>query len=176
MGKPGPKPGSTLILKRHDTITEGDAIGVLLSNRPDRVWLDRADYERIVAAYGHRAWTWVKAARYVRIRPAPTENVPAARLVLESDGTGFIHFADGDRLNLRRKNLSVQPHREQYRVLKARPPGGWGRRLKGKVKKPVGVPRPFPEALAPLPQVSAFKLPERPPITVVCAVKRDRQR
>lgn len=176
MGKPGPKPGSTLTLKPHDTITEGGAIGVLLSNRPERVWLDRADYDRIVTAHGHRAWSWVEASRYVRIRPTKSENEPVARLVLESDGTGFIHFSDGDRLNLRRRNLSVQPHRERYRVLKARPPGGWGRRLKGKVKEigkaPVGPPKSFPKAPASLPQVSALRLPKRPHIRVVQAVKR----
>ena len=178
VGKPGPKLGSTLNLKPHDTITVGDAIGVLLSNRPDRVWLDRADYDRIVAAHGHRAWNWVKAARYVRIRPSKCEDVPLARLVLESDGSGFIHFGDNDRLNLRRTNLTVLPYREQGRVMRAAPPGGWGRRLKGKVKeagkKPLGEPRPFPEVPAPLLPRPAFKLPERPPIPIVRAVKRVR--
>lgn len=163
-------------LPPHDTITEGDTIGVLLSNRPDRVWLDRADYDRIVAMHQHRAWTWVKALRYVRVRPAKGKDVPVARLVLESDGTGFVHFADSDRLNLRRRSLSVQPHREQYRVLKARPPGGWGRRSKGNVKEagkaPVGPLKPFPKAPAPLPPRPACKLPERPTIPVVEAVKR----
>lgn len=178
MAKPGPKPGSALTLKAHNTITEGDTIGVLLSNRPDRVWLDRADYERIVAAHGHRAWTWVKDARYVRVRPAPTENVPVARLVLESDGSGFVHFTDGDRLNLRRKNLSVQPHREQYRVLKLRPPGGWGRRIKEAVKEPgrglANQSRPPLEAAPQQAPAPAFKLPDRLPIPVVLTVKRTR--
>lgn len=176
MSKPGPQPESTRTLKPHDTINDGDAIGVLLSNRPDRVWLDRDDYDRILAAHGHRAWTWVKASRYVRVRPSKTENVPVARLVLESDGTGFVHFTDGDRLNLRRKNLSVQPHREQYRVLKARPPSGRRSRIKEKVKEPgrgpMSLPRSFPEASTPLPLGSAFKVPERSPIPVVQAVKR----
>lgn len=57
------------------------------------------------------------------LRPSKAENVPVARLVPEGDGLGFVHFADGDRLNRRCKNLPVQPHR----VLKARPNGASGR-------------------------------------------------
>lgn len=130
-------------------MTEGDAIGVLLSNRPARVWLDRADYDRIVAAYGTRAWAWVEPTRYVRIRPSRSENVPVARLVLESDGSGFVHFEDGDRLNLRRKNLSIQRHREQGRVVRRPAKGLFGRQKRASEKSSsdvVGRSRPFPAA------------------------------
>lgn len=176
MDKPGRKPGSSQALPPHDTITEGEAIGVLLSNRPARVWLDRADYDRIVATYGTRAWAWVEATRYVRIRPSRAEDVPVARLVLESEGSGYVHFGDGDRLNLRRKNVSIQSYREQGRVMKVRPTGNWGTRPKEAVKAPLRQPRLIPRAPAPLPPKPASKLPERPPITVVQAVKRACQR
>lgn len=160
MGKPGRKPGYSQALPSHDTITEGDAIGVLLSNRPARVWLDRVDYDRIVAAYGTRAWAWVEATRYVRIRPSRTENLPVARLVLESDGNGYVHFGDGDRLNLRRRNLSIQRHKEQGRAAR-RPLKGLLSQQKQASEKSggdaVGKPRPFPAA-API---------VRPPVTSV---------
>lgn len=169
MDKPGRKPGSSQALPPHDTITEGDAIGVLLSNRPARVWLDRADYDRIVAAYGTRAWAWVEATRYVRLRPSRTEDVPVARLVLENDGSGYVHFEDGDRLNLRRKNVSIQRHREQGRVVRRPVKGTFGRQKQAPAKgsgETIGRPRPFPAAT---PNV-------RPPVTpvraAVPAVKR----
>lgn len=127
--KPGPKPGSSRSLPPHDTITEGATIGVLLSNRPDRVWLDRADYARLITAYGTRAWVWVNTARYVRVRPSASEDVPVARAVLESDGGGFVHYADGDRLNLRRENLSIQPQRERGRILKRPVKGTFGKQI-----------------------------------------------
>jgi hypothetical protein len=171
MGKPGRKPGSSQALPPHDTITEGDAIGVLLSNRPARVWLDRADYDRIVAAYGTRAWAWVETTRYVRIRPSRTENVPVARLVLESEGSGFVHFGDGDRLNLRRRNLSIQRHREQGRVVRRPAKGVFGRQKQVVEKSSsdvVGRPRPFPAA-API-----VRPPANPVRRAVPTVKRHR--
>lgn len=169
MGKPGRKPGSSQALPPHDTITEGGAIGVLLSNRPARVWLDRADYDRIVAAYGTRAWAWVEATRYVRIRPSRTEDVPVARLVLENEGRGYVHFGDGDRLNLRRRNLSIQRHREQGRVVRRPAKGLFGRKKPAPEKSSgdvVGRPRPFPAA-API-----VRLPASPVRMAVPAVKR----
>jgi hypothetical protein len=112
MARFGPKPGSIKTLPPHDTIEARDgAIGVLLSNRPERVWVDRADYERIVARFRTRKWTWVEATHYVRLRTSQTKDVPVARLVLDSDAKGRVWFADGDRLNLRRSNLSVKPHK-----------------------------------------------------------------
>ncbi|ACK84883.1 hypothetical protein Mchl_4084 [Methylorubrum extorquens CM4] len=169
MGEPGRKLGSPQALPPHDTITEGDAIGVLLSNRPARVWLDRADYERIIAAYGTRAWAWVEAARYVCIRPSRTENSPVARLVLENDGSGFVYFVDGDRLNLRRKNLSIQRHREQGRVVRRPAKGLFGRQKPAPEKSSsdvVGRPRPFPAA-API-----VRPPANPVRVAVPTVKR----
>ena len=149
MGKPGRKPGSSQALPPHDTVIEGGAIGVLLSNRPARVWLDRADYDRIVAAYGTRAWAWVEATRYVRIRPSRTEDVPVARLVLESEGSGYVHFGDGDRLNLRRRNLSIQRRKEQGRLVRRPVKGLFKRQVLAPEKTSrdaVGRPRPFPTA------------------------------
>lgn len=169
MGEPGRKPGSSQALPPHDTITEGDAIGVLLSNRPARVWLDRADYDRIVASYGTRAWAWVEATRYVRIRPSRTENLPVARLVLENDGSGFVHFGDSDRLNLRRNNLSIQRNREQGRVVRRPATGLFGRQKQAPEKSSsdvVGRPRPFPAA------VPIVRPPATPVQMAVPTVKR----
>ena len=169
MAKPGPKPGSTLTLKPHDTITEGDAVGVLLSNRPERVWLDRNDYERIVAMHRHRAWSWVATGRYVRIRPSKEDSAPLARLVMESDGTGCVRFADGDRLNLRRSNLSIGV-RGSGKTARSRAPHVL---LSQEAR---GAPRPFPAApTAPAPTATP-KLGVRAPFRVVQAVKRQRPR
>lgn len=93
------------------------------------------------------------------LRPSKAENVPVARLVPEGDGLGFVHFADGDRLNRRCKNLSVQPHR----VLKARPNGAGGRAE----EEAFGRVQTFSEAPAPLPAETTFILPDRPPIPEV---------
>lgn len=90
-----------------DAITEGDAVGVLLSNRPARVWVDQADFDRIVKAHGNRTWAWVQAAKYVKLKVDQTVSVPVARLVV-GEGGRFIRYADGDRLNLRRANLTVE--------------------------------------------------------------------
>lgn len=54
MGKP--------ILPPHNTITEGDTIGVRLSNRPERVWLLTEDCQRLITMLGHRAWSWADLA------------------------------------------------------------------------------------------------------------------
>ena len=89
----------------HDIIHEGDGVGVLLSNGPDRVWLDRDDYVRVVQD-GERNFAWVVVDQYVRT-VSGSKNVPLARLVLESDGTGYVNYREGDRLNLRRTNLRI---------------------------------------------------------------------
>lgn len=95
-------------LKPHDTLTEGDAIGVLMSNHPERVWLYRDDYDRIVRQHGQRSWTWYATGRVARL-VLPGGKMPSiARLVLENDGSGFVHYCDDDRLNLRRDRLSVK--------------------------------------------------------------------
>src|SRR4051795_8100199 len=107
MARFGPKPGWTKPLPPHDIIEAPDgAIGVMLSNRPERVWLDRADYDRIVARFRTRKWAWIEATSYVRLRASPTKDFPVARLVLDSDAKGRVWFADADRLNMRRSNLS----------------------------------------------------------------------
>ena len=75
--------------------------------------------------------------------------MPVARLVLESEGSGYVHFGDGDRLNLRRKNLSLQRHKEQGRAVR-RPTKGLFKRQGLAPQKTnsdaVARPRPFPAA------------------------------
>ena len=78
-----------------------------------------------------------------------TEVVGVGDFVLESDGSGFVHFEDGDRLNLRRKNLSIQRHREQGRVVRRPAKGLFGRQKRASEKSSsdvVGRSRPFPAA------------------------------
>lgn len=107
MARMGPKPGTVQKRPPHDTVTEGGAVGVLLSNRPARVWVDQADFIRIVKAHGNRTWAWVEAAQYVKLKVDQTVSVSVARLVV-GEGGRFIRYADGDRLNLRRANLNAQ--------------------------------------------------------------------
>lgn len=103
----GLKPGTTLNLRPHDIITEGGAVGVLLSNRPTRVWVDQADFDSIVKTYGNRVWAWIELGRFVKLYTGPGSYVSVARLVVGPGGY-FIRYADGDRLNLRRANLSTE--------------------------------------------------------------------
>ena len=91
----------------HDKFTEGDAIGVLLSNRPGRVWLGQADYQRIIVAYGAVRWRWHEKLGSVVLRDRPHHYTAVARLVIGEDAPGFVQYRDDDRLNLRRANLSV---------------------------------------------------------------------
>lgn len=107
MARRGPKPGTIIPRPPHDIITQGGAVGVLLSNRPWRAWTDLVDFSRIVKEHGNRSWSWIEAAQYVRIRPDGRTGVPLARLIV-GEGGRFIRFKDGDRLNLRRANLKVE--------------------------------------------------------------------
>lgn len=118
MGLRGPKPGTVIPRPPHDIIIQGGAVGVLLSNRPERVWVDLADFTGIIEKYGNRSWAWIEAAQYVRLRPDGRTGMPLARLIVGEKGR-FIRFKDGDRLNLRRVNLKVEeavrpgPRKEQ---------------------------------------------------------------
>lgn len=124
MARMGPKPGTVYKLPPHDIITEGIAVGVLLSNRPARVWIDRTDFDRIVKAHGNRSWSWIEATRYVSLKVDQKRSVPIARLVVGS-GDRFIRYADGDRLNLRRENLSTEkPARPSASVKREKLKGG----------------------------------------------------
>lgn len=97
---------------------------MLLSDRPARVWVDQADFDSIVKAHGNRSWSWVEADRYVNLRPDQKRSVPIARLVV-GNGDRFIRYADGDRLNLRRENLSTEkPVRPGPRVKRKTPREG----------------------------------------------------
>lgn len=154
----GSKPGPVLKRPPHDIITEGVAVGVLLSNRPARAWIDRADFERIVKTHGNRGWLWVEAARYVKLRTYEGADVPIARLVV-GDAGHFIRYADGDRLNLRRKNLSTEePVRPGAGVKREKPKEGLvatpraPRVPKAAASRPVVTPR----AKTSPPRLSAF--------------------
>ena len=92
----------------HDTIIEGDTVGVLMSNCPVRAWVERADYERIVAAYGTTRWHWNGRRGSVSILLLnPRRLINVARLVAGGEAKGFVQYGDDNRLNLRRANLSV---------------------------------------------------------------------
>lgn len=165
----------------HDIITEGGAVGVLLSNRAARVWVDQADFARIVSEHGNRTWAWVEAARYVKLKIDQKVSVSVARLVVGEAGR-FIRYADGDRLNLRRENLTteepVQPgprkKREQGlgraptapKVPKAAPSRSFrGLRPQNPLAAPVQAPTPSP------PVPTRLRIVKRSP-HVVGTVKR----
>jgi hypothetical protein len=90
-------------MRAGEVAKDGDAVGVMLSNRPDRVWLLREDYERIIDLYGLRAWAWSPRARYVRLQPAGGVDLSIARLVANKEGK--IAYWDGNRINLLRENF-----------------------------------------------------------------------
>lgn len=141
MARRGPKPGTIIPRPPHDIITQGGAVGVLLSNRPWRCWVDQADFTGIIEKHGNRSWSWIEAAQYVRIRPDGRTGVPLARLIV-GEGGRFIRFKDGDRLNLRRANLKVE---EAVR------PGGRVKR-----ETPTRRATPAPKAKVRTPQASSL--------------------
>jgi hypothetical protein len=149
----------------HDILTEGDAIGVLLSNRPERVWVDRADYERIIAAKGVRAWSWHETGSFVRIAGRAERDTPVARLVLEVGKGGTVHFADGDRLNLRRANVSIGSR--QHVACSPRRP--YGKRRKRPAESD-GQPVPVPN-LPPRHPTAPTVIPKRT-VSAVTTVRR----
>lgn len=93
--------------RTHDTITEGDVIGVRLSNRDGRAWVDLVDYQRIVATHGAIRWFWHDKLGSVVLRDRPRHCISVARLILGEEAKGFVQYGGQDRLNLRRVNLSV---------------------------------------------------------------------
>jgi hypothetical protein len=124
MTRMGPKPGTVYKRPPHDIITERGAVGVLLSNRPARVWVDQAHFDRIVKAHGNRAWAWIEASRYVKLNVGHIASVSVARLVV-GEGGYFVRYHDGDRLNLRRANLSTEePVRPSASVKREKPKEG----------------------------------------------------
>lgn len=176
MGLRGPQPGTVQKRPPHDTIMDGKgAVGVLLSNRPWRVWIDLADFTGIVEKHGNRSWSWIEAARYVRIRPDGRTGVPLARLVV-GEGGRFIRFKDGDRLNLRRANLKVEEAvRPGGRVKQATPKSDEPVKRKPTVRKvarSVTEKPPMPTPVLPPPPAKAT-IPKQG-VQVVGTVKRGR--
>lgn len=99
----------------HDLLTATDpdgraVVGVALSNRPQRVWLYAADYERIMDRYGAPNWTLTgngDGSLYVRFtRPGGKgRKVTVAREVAGDWERTGVRCRDADPLNLRRSNL-----------------------------------------------------------------------
>ena len=175
MGLRGPKPGTVQKRAPHDTITDGKgAVGVLLSNRPWRCWVDQVTFDRIVEKHGHRSWSWIEAAQYVRIRPDGRTGVPLARLIV-GEGGRFIRFKDGDRLNLRRTNLKVEePVRPGGRVKQATPKPEGPVKRKPTVQKVVRAVTEKPPMPAPvLPPPAKVTIPKQG-VQAVVTVKRGR--
>lgn len=88
-------------------------VGVPLSNRPGRhVWLYEADYETITNDHGNASWFLNdngKGHLYVRMKSRDRgNNVMVARLVVSDPKAQVIRYRDGDRLNLRSRNLDVR--------------------------------------------------------------------
>lgn len=86
------------------------------------VWLDRAIYDGIVSRYGEPSWFLHgdgKGSPFVRVRLPGVSARPemASRLVwlmatgLQAPPRRRISYNDGDRLNLRRRNLIVSSGR-----------------------------------------------------------------
>ncbi len=95
----------------HSTDTEGrQIVGVRLTNSREPAWLDRADYERIVANFGTPTWrltTNGQGRLYVRFKQPGrnSRNVTVARLVAGDFERTGVRYRDGDPLNLRSRNL-----------------------------------------------------------------------
>lgn len=102
----------------HSRDDDGCAVvGVPISNRPHlTAWLYATDYERITSA--HAAASWLvndngDGRLYVRLKDRERRNnVMVSRLVLDDPTISIIRYRDGDRLNLRSRNLdAVKPNR-----------------------------------------------------------------
>lgn len=148
----------------HDTITEGDTVGVLLSNRPERAWLRQEDYERIVQAHGFKAWCWVDRERAVCVKPAAGKRVSVARLVLECGRGGYVHYSgDGDRLNLRREALSIEAYRG---------PNGKQAALRGSSTRPYQPRRAAPDVRPVTPPPQLHERPQSLPSVIASRLQK----
>lgn len=106
----------------HSRDDDGCAVvGVPISNRPHlTAWLYAADYERITTEFGAASW-FVNdngdGRLYVRLKSTDRRNnVMASRLVLDDPTISIIRYRDGDRLNLRSRNLDAVRPAPQRRV------------------------------------------------------------
>lgn len=95
----------------HATDARGrQIVGVRLTNADAPAWLDRADYERIVADFGTPTWRLTpngKGQFYVRFKQPGRNNhsVSVARLVAGDFERTGVRYRDGDPLNLCGRNL-----------------------------------------------------------------------
>ena len=103
---------------RHDLIYRRDpdgtpVVGVKLTNRPVRAWVNRADFDAVVRAIGVTPWfshRTGKGREYVRVSPAPKCGpVTVARLIVGVERGRWVCLKDRDHLNLRATNLDVRP-------------------------------------------------------------------
>jgi hypothetical protein len=107
----------------HSRDDDGCAVvGVPISNRPQlTAWLYAADYERITT--DHAAASWLvndngDGRLYVRLKDRERRNnVMVSRLVLHDPTISIIRYRDGDRLNLRSRNLDAVRPAPQRRVI-----------------------------------------------------------
>jgi hypothetical protein len=88
-------------------------VGVPLSNRPGRLaWLYETDYAAIVADFGSTPWFLNDNGggnSYVRLWSRDRQGpLTVARLVVSDPEARSIRYRDGDRLNLRSRNLDVR--------------------------------------------------------------------
>ncbi|EIZ83631.1 hypothetical protein WYO_3642 [Methylobacterium sp. GXF4] len=95
----------------HATDPNGrEVVGVRLSNVPERAWLYRTDYERIIAQFGTPSWVLIgngKGAFYVRFtQPGGIDRkATVARLVAGDFQRTGVRYVDKNPLNLRNANL-----------------------------------------------------------------------
>lgn len=95
----------------HATDPNGrEVVGVRLSNSPERAWLYRADYERIIHRYGTVSWRLTpngNGRTYVRFKQLGlnARNVSVAREVAGDFVRTGVRYIDGNPLNLRNANL-----------------------------------------------------------------------
>jgi len=100
--------------RNRDVLTKTDpdgrtVFGVPLSNSKERAWLYAEDYAELLKVHGPGRWRLNGACgcAYVRMS-SPTQgggNVMVARSIAAASRRTSIHYADGDRLNLRSSNL-----------------------------------------------------------------------
>ena len=97
------------------------AVGVPISNRPGTyAWLYAADYDVILNDYGTTPWFVNdngKGRLYVRLVSSDRRaNVMVSRVVVNDPNVTVIRYRDGDRLNLRSRNLDAVRPAPQRRV------------------------------------------------------------
>lgn len=106
----------------HSRDPDGRAVvGVPISNHPGTyAWLYAADYDVILNDYGTTPWFVNdngKGRLYVRLVSSDRRaNVMVSRVVVNDPDVTMIRYRDGDRLNLRSRNLDAVRPAPQRRV------------------------------------------------------------